>query len=214
MNPDRRGPDPRWLLVGAVALFFVLGLSVRTIVGPPPSAGRAINQAIRLAGEGDRQGAYEVLQQVVVDHPEEPDAWMRAGKALSALGRPYDAAVYLQKAAGLDSTSSIVQIEHVNGLIRAELYDQAQAAADAALARRPDDAGMLYLSSSLAALRGDADDAARLFRAAVERGAYRPDRFRNDPLFDPVRNDPVFLQAVYDTRTPGAFRGEDQETRS
>jgi len=214
VNPERRGPDPRWLLVGAVAAFFALGLAYRSAVGPSPSAGRGMNEAIRLAGEGDRQGAYDVLQRVVVDHPEDPDAWMRTGKALTALGRPYDAAVYLRKAAELDSTSSIIQAECVNGFIRAELYDEAQAAADAALARLPGDAGLLYLAASLAARRGDAADAARLFRDAVARGAYRPDRFRSDPLFDPVRNEPVFLQAVYDTRTPGAFRPDDEETRS
>jgi tetratricopeptide (TPR) repeat protein len=205
---DTKAADPRWRIVAGVAVFFVLGLGVRTVLGPTPSAGFHMNQAIRLAGDGDWQGAYDVLQKVVVSHPQDPDAWMRAGKALSAIGRPYDAAVYLSKAAELDSTSSIVQIEHVNGLIRAELYDEAQAAVDAALARNPTDAGMLYLASSLAARRGDAETAARLFREAAQRGAYRPDRFRSDPLFDPVRNAPEFLQAVYDTRTPGAFAAE------
>jgi tetratricopeptide (TPR) repeat protein len=175
-----------------VFVFLLCGFVVRTAVGPPPSAGRRINRAILLAGEGDRQGAYELLQSVVEDYPGNADAWMRTGKALGLLDRPFDAAVYLRRAAELAPTSSIAQIECVNGLIRAELYDEAEAALDVARGRLP----------------GEAGAAARLFRRAVKGHAWRPDRFRDDPLFDPVRNDPEFLQAIYDTRVPGSFREE------
>lgn len=200
--------DPRLRLLIAIGFFLLCGFLVRNVVGPPPSAGARINRAIVLAGEGDRQGAYEVLQSVVEDYPDNADAWMRAGKALTMLDRPYDAAVYLRKAAELDPTSSIAQVECVNGLIHAELYDEADAQLDVARGRHPDDAGLLYLAAALSARRGEAGAAARLFRHAVKRRAWRPDRFRGDPLFDPVRNDPEFLQAIYDTRIPGSFREE------
>lgn len=208
MTVAPRPRDPRLRLAIAIVFFLVCGFAVRTIVGPPPSAGARINRAIVLAGEGDRQGAYEVLQSVVEDDPGNADAWMRAGKALRMLDRPYDAAVYLRKAAELDPASSIAQIECINGLIHAQLYDEADAQLDLARGRHPDDAGLLYQAAALSARRGEAGAAARLFRRAVKGHAWRPDRFRSDPLFDPVRNDPEFLQAIYDTRVPGSFREE------
>ena len=68
---------------------------------------------------------------------------------------------------------------------------------------------MLYLGSAIAATRGEAQLAADLYRHAVANGAYRPDRFRRDPLFDPVRNAPVFVQAIQDTRVPGSYLPEE-----
>lgn len=201
--------DPRVRLALGVLMLMATGLLVRTVVGPSPSIGRQINRAIDRAGAGDRQGAYELLHEVVVARPNHADAWMRTGKALAALGRPLDAAVYLRKAAELDSTSAIVQIEHVNGLMRAGFLDQAAEAAARRLGTHPRDGGMLYLGSALAAARGDAGLASEMYRQAVQNHAYQPDRFRWDPLFDPVRNDPGFLQAVYDTRAPGSFATEE-----
>ena len=48
-----------------------------------------------------------------------------------------------------------------------------------------------------------------LFDRAQRSGPSDPDRYRWDPLFDPVRNDPGFLMIAYLWRAPGAFRSEE-----
>jgi tetratricopeptide (TPR) repeat protein len=196
----------RVLFLGILGLLGV-GLVVRTGTGLPPSAGRRINEAIVLDGQGEKQLAYEKLQSVVVARPDEPDAWMRTGIALTRLGRSFDAAVYLSKAYDLAPESRIVRIEYVKGLLAIDLPGEAQVVLQAGLDRDPDDGGYLYLASSLAAARGDGAAAAELFRRAVENHAYQPDRFRYDPHFDPVRNDLRFLEVVQETRVPASFNG-------
>jgi predicted Zn-dependent protease len=124
------------------------------------------------------------------------------------MDRPYEAAVYLKKAAELDSTSSTIRIDYAKALLEAGLPEQSLEVVDAGLARNPNGSGLLYVAAALAAQRADAAAAASLYRRAFAHGLWQPDRFRHDALFDPVRNEPVFLQAIYDTRVPRAFRGD------
>ncbi len=204
-----RSRDRRLILLGAIVALFLLGLTVRSFVAMPPAAGRLVNRAIDLDGRGEKQAAYETLQSVVVACPEDPDAWVRTGIALARLDRPFEAAVYFSKAVDLDPASRIARVEYVKGLMNIDMPGEAQVVLEDGLRREPEYGGYLYLAAALAASRGDAQAAAQAYRLAVDNDAWKPDRFRHDAHFDPVRNDLTFLQAVYDSRVPGSFLPSD-----
>ncbi len=199
-----RSVDPRLVIGLGVLLLVGAGLLVRSTVFVPPGLGYRINQALDLTST-DADEAGRRLQRLVVERPEDPDLWRRAGVALGRANRPYEAAVYLRRASEMDSTSSLIQIQCAKALIRAGFPDEAAKVVDAYLARDPDDPGTLYMAAAVAAAHGNGPVAGDFYRRAVALGAWHPDRFRHDRAFDPVRNDSAFLQAVYDSRVPGSF---------
>jgi tetratricopeptide (TPR) repeat protein len=206
VNTLERRWDPRLVLLIAVPALVLAGLAVRAAVQPGPAAGWRINRAVDLAADGRHQLALARFQAVIEEQPREPQAWVRAGRALRVLGRPSEAAVFFRRAAELDPRDENVRFELARGLLEAGLPALADQAADETLALEPDHAGAHYVKAAVAAQAGDAVTAAERLDRALELEPAWPDRFRTDPAFDPVRNDRGFLDAVLARRVPGLFR--------
>jgi tetratricopeptide (TPR) repeat protein len=200
--------DTPALLLAAVPVLLLAGLLVRVLIGPGPSFGLRLNRSIELLDRGQAAEALAGFEALVTEHPDRPEAWLRAGRASRALGRAEEAAVRFTRAADLDPDSEIARFEAARAWMEAGSPDSAEAAADEAIALEEDHSAALYIKAALVGSRGDAEAAAYWLGRSLEAGLTSPDRFRADPRFDPVRNDPRFVDAVLRLRTPGTFRGE------
>jgi tetratricopeptide (TPR) repeat protein len=208
VKPPSAGPDPRPILFGGILGLLAIAVTVRYAVGPAPPAGFRINRAIALSERGYPELAWKEMRVVLAARPEDPTAWLRAGRALRALGRLDEAAVHFQRAAELDPRSETIRFELARALDDAGLPLLAEQAADEALALQPEHAGAVYLKASLAAGRGERERALELLARALDLGLLRPDRYRFDPRFDAMRNDRAFAETVLPRRVPGVFREE------
>lgn len=197
---------PRIVLLAAFPLLVTAGLTVRSVLGPGPGDGWRINRAIVLSVAGRHDLALARFQDVLTESPEETQAWLRAGRELRVLGRPVEAAVFFRRAAELDPENVTLRFELARGFLEAGLPALADQAADETLAREPDHAGAFYVKAAVAGLQGEAGAAAELLGRALDLQPTWPDRYRSDASFDPVRNDPRFVEAVLARRVPGAFR--------
>jgi Tfp pilus assembly protein PilF len=130
---------------------------------------------------------------------------VHAGRSLVAAGRPLAGVVYLQKAFELEPRQPLVQYELAKALASAGLNRDARSMLEGVLRERPDHADALNLLAALAASEGDLDSTVRWFVRAQAAHPSDPERFRTDARFDPVRNDPRFLEAVRCTRLPALF---------
>jgi tetratricopeptide (TPR) repeat protein len=196
-----------------ILLLLAGALTYRALVGPPPVVGRRINDALRAGVEGKRDRAYRGLQEVLEERPLDPAAWLRTGRALLALDRPHEAGVYLRKASELDPESALIRYELAKALAAGGFTLPADRELEAVLALRPNHADGLYLRSALAASLGDVESTLHWLERALSSAASNPDGFRRDPRFDPVRNDPRFLETVLAQRLPGAFQEELSHSR-
>jgi len=201
--------DPRPALFLGILVLFGTGLIVRVVHGPPPVIGYAINRSLALESAGDPVSAYHGLQGVLERTPEDPDSWYRVGRSLRTLDRDLEAAFYLRRASVLAPASHEIRYELAKALASAGLPEQAAQEIEEVLARKEDHADALYLRSALAASRGDVDASMRDLERAIALLASNPDRYRWDPLFDPVRNDLRFLETVHEIRHQGLFQEED-----
>jgi tetratricopeptide (TPR) repeat protein len=189
-------------------VLLALGLGIRAVVGPGPAVGWRVNRALAAARAGQPEAARLQLQALVEEHAREPYAWFRAGRALREAGHPSEASLYLTKAAELDSTSSTIRYELAKSLLAEGMPGDAGRAVGDLLTLDDGHADGLYLGAAIAASRRDVESAAVLLERALREGPSDPDRFRWDPLFDPVRNEPRVLSIVYAWRVPGALLPE------
>ena len=213
MKPPIGTRDPRRAILVGMGVLVATGLTVRTIVGPDPWTGARVNRALDRASAGDPVTARVELQALLEERPDRADSWYRAGRALREAGQPSEAALYLTKATELDPTSRLFQYELAKSLAGAGLVDDAVSAIDGLLQLDPEHADGLYLGAALEASRGELAPAVLLFDRAQRAGPSDPDRYRWDPLFDPVRNEPAFLRIAYLWRAGDPFPpGEDEES--
>jgi cytochrome c-type biogenesis protein CcmH/NrfG len=200
--------DARAVVLAGIPVLLGVALLVRAAVGPGFAFGLRLNRSIEQLEQGRAAEALAGFESVLAEHPDRPEAWLRAGRALRALGRAEDAARSFRRAAELDPGSETAHFEAARAWMENGSVDLAEAAADEVIALEEDHAGALYLKAAIVARRGDAEQAASLLGRSLDVGLSSPDRFRSDPRFDPVRNDPRFLDSVLRRRTPGTFLGE------
>jgi len=213
VKPRIGARDPRRAILVGLGVLLASGLVARTLVGPDPWTGWRVNRALERARAGDPATARVELQAVLEERPGRADSWYRAGRALREAGRPSEAALYLTKATELDSTSSLFRYELAKSLVGAGLIDDAARAVGGLLELDPEHADGLYLGAALEASRGELAPTVLLFDRAQRAGPSDPDRYRWDPLFDPVRNEPAFLRIAYIWRAGNPFPpGEDEES--
>lgn len=212
MKPGWRGQDPRAFLLTGVALLVVAGLGARTWLGEGPGLGHRVNVALSLADRGAGEASQREFQSLLEDHADRPQAWFRAGRSLRELGRAEEATLYLAKAVELDSTIAVYRYELAKAFLAAGFPDDASAALGELLQVKPDHADGMYLAAALSASRRDLLSTYLLLERALDEGASDPDRFRWDPLFDPVRNEPRFLEITQRYRVPDSYREEKPAT--
>jgi tetratricopeptide (TPR) repeat protein len=213
MKPPSGARDPRRAIVIGVAGLLAAGLIARTLAGPDPWTGWRVNRALARTRAGDPVTARVELQALLEEHPDRPDGWFRVGRALREAGRANEATLYLTKAVERDSTSSLFRYELAKSLAGAGLTEDALRVIGDLVRLDPEHADGLYLGAALEASRGDLVATILLFDRAQRAGPSDPDRYRWDPLFDPVRNDPAFLRIAYLWRAGSPFPpGEDEES--
>jgi tetratricopeptide (TPR) repeat protein len=195
------------LLLGIPALL-ALGLAARAVVGPDPATGLRLNHFIERLEAGRAEEALAGFEALLARHPERPEIWLRAGRALRELGRPAEAAERFRRAADLDPDSETARFEMARAWVEAGVPDSAAAAAEEALAVDPDHAGALYIRAAVAASRGQVEEATHALARALDYDLPSPDRFRSDPRFDAVRNDALFREEIVARCVPGTFLGE------
>jgi len=190
------------LLLGILGLLSG-GLAVREVVGPGPRFGAVINRAEAAILRGDSERAIAATRLLVETRPESAVAWMRAGRALARTD-PLAAADHFRRATEIDSTRNRYRWELAKALADAGA-PEAWEAVQAVLAHKPDHADALMLAAALTASEGHVEHALGLWIAALENHPSDPDRPRWDPLFDPVRADPRFVEALLALRVPRTF---------
>jgi cytochrome c-type biogenesis protein CcmH/NrfG len=199
--------DPRRRFLLGIFVFLGVGFVVRTIAGPSPALGRRINHALDAQAHGDAAAAAEELDGVLQVRPEDSAGWLRAGRALTVAGQPHDGAERLRRAVELDPSSLTARYELSKALMAEYLDDDAEAALEQLFRLKPDHADGLYLYAEIAAARGDVVETVKRLERALAAGPSNPDRYREEPRFDPVRADPRFVRLVRDRCYPSAFGG-------
>jgi tetratricopeptide (TPR) repeat protein len=187
----------------------LVGLVAQVLVGPGPSAGFRTNRGIALLETGRPELAWAEFREVIASRPGDSGAWLRGGRALRAMGRPTDAIVHFRRSADLNPESETARFELAMALLDGGYLQLAGEAAAETLALEPDHAGGHYVQAAIAAQEGDVPAAVESLARSLECGPAWPDRFRRDPLLDPVRNDIRFQALVVERRVPGLFRTSD-----
>jgi len=193
-------------VLGGIGILWLSGLLLLAAIGASPARGWRVNRALEAGVRGETARAAEELERIVAERPGDAHACLRAGRALREAGRTEEAIARLREAVARDPSSATSHYELAKALAQSELYVEAEKVLEALRVVKPDHGDGLFLGASLAAGRGDVGEAAARFAAAVAAGASDPDRYRNDPRFDAVRDDPTFLAIARDARHPDAFR--------
>lgn len=201
--------DPRLALAVGILCLTVAGLAYRAVEGPGPLAGARINRGLVHGARGEAEAACRDLQAVASHLPQDVGVQVRAARSLSLAGRGDEAAARLHSALELDPRSLEAHYELAKVLVMAGRFEEAAQALAALQAVKWDHANGLYLASGVAAALGQTERACELLDAALRIGLSDPDRYRYDPLLDPLRHDARFLQVVRHHRFPGLFREED-----
>ncbi len=196
----------REILAGGILALVAAGFAVRAGLGPGPRDGAVTNRAISRTIGGDLEGALADLREVSAHRPEDANARMREARVLRAMERLEESRAALEAAVSLDPGSARLRYELAKTLAEAGAAAEADTVLGAVLALEPDHADATMLRAGIAASLGDVDRSIDLWVAAIRRGASNPQRFRVDPLFDPVRHEPRFTEAVHAVGLPGLTR--------
>jgi tetratricopeptide (TPR) repeat protein len=205
----RRNVDPRIALGIGILLLLAGGLLLRLLVRPGPEEGLALNRAWSRLTRGEKEAAYRNLQRRLARDPDDLQFWLEAGDLLLHLDRPLEAAVHFRKAAELDTASFHLHYLLARAYDEAGHPEQAELAVRELLSRTGDHADGLYLAAALAAARGEVEVSVSHLALALSHGTGDPERYRRDPHFDPIRNDPRFVRAVHALFLPNTFVEEE-----
>ncbi len=179
---------------------------VRATVDPGLAHGAATNRAIARELAGDALGAAQELQRIAEAHPRDAATWLRLGRAFRQASRLEESREALVHAAELAPKEAIVHYELAKTLVESEAYDEADEALGRVLAVKPRHAAACALRAGLAASRGDVDRTIEWLALAESFRLPDPDQFLAQRLFDPVRHDPRFADAVRRRRVPDLVR--------
>lgn len=193
-----------WVVLAGIGALWGIGLLVLGALGLSPARGRQVNRALDALAAGRREPAAEALDRVAAAHPGDTGAWLRAGRALVAAGRPIEGAERLEHAATRNPASATARYEWAKALLASGFDDEAEVVLQQLLELKPDHGDGLFLAAAVAASRADAALAAARFEAALAARCTNPDRWRFEPRFDRVRNDPGFLRVARDARYAAA----------
>jgi tetratricopeptide (TPR) repeat protein len=201
--------DARVALAAGILVLTVCGLAYRTLRGPGPLAGARINRGLIHGARGETDAACRDLQAVARDLPGDAGVRVRAGHCLAHAGRGEEAIASLRSAVELDARSTRARYELAKAFVAVGRLEEAAEELDALRNLKRNHADALYLASGVAATLGQAERACDLLEAALRAKPSYPDRYRYDPLFDPLRHDTRFLRVVRRHRLPGLFLEED-----
>jgi glycosyltransferase involved in cell wall biosynthesis/ADP-heptose:LPS heptosyltransferase/Flp pilus assembly protein TadD len=128
---------------------------------------RAVVEGSRLARQGHlNEGVDLLLQQGIACSPKNPAPYLLLAQTLAEAGKLPEALEVLgQVPPGEEFRTSLLLAETLQGLRRG---DEASEHAEKALRAQPGSAAALRLQADLAAVRGDVQDAERLYRVAIE----------------------------------------------
>ena len=202
--------DPRWRIALGILALALLGLGVRSALGPDPRAAWTLNRASRLLESGRSEEALERLASLVAVEPGDPGLLQRAGRLLGEAGHPLEATVALRRASELDPDSHRARYELAKAYLAAGYPAHAESTLAEVIARKRDHADALNLAASLAAREGRVESAVLTLARAFANEPSHPDRYRWDPSFDPIRNDPRFVRAIQELRMADAWVVEEE----
>lgn len=134
---------------------------------PPRSVAPLLQQGLRFLEAGDPAGAALLLDTYLARNDTDPDAHNIAGLAKRRLGHTADALAHLQRAVALDAVEPVYTVNLAMLLGDLGRLDDALAALDALLLRRPGQADALIQRAALLRRAGRADEAVAVARMAV-----------------------------------------------
>jgi tetratricopeptide (TPR) repeat protein len=188
--------DARIALAGGIVVLAGTGGIVRATVDPGLAHGAATNHAIARVLAGDAPGGAQDLQRIADAHPRDAATWLRLGRALRQASRLEESREALAHAGELAPDEAIVHYELAKTLAESEAYDEADEALVRVLEVKPRHAAAWALRAGLAASRGDVERTIEWLALAESFRLPDPGRFLGQRLFDPVRHDPRFADAV------------------
>jgi cytochrome c-type biogenesis protein CcmH/NrfG len=198
-----RSFDARGALGGGIVALAAACALVRAVLEPGLAHGEATNRALAQGLSGDAAGAAAQLERIAEAHPNDGATWLRLGRALRQSSRLEESREALARAAQLLPGEAIVHYEMAKTYVESEAIQEAEGALARVLELKPRHAAAWCLRAGLAASRGDVDHAIEWL--VLARSYRLPDleRFLAMRLFDPVRHDPRFAEAVRRQRMPG-----------
>lgn len=186
-------------------------LSSRILQTARTDAGRQIFVARRLAGDGRIDSAIEVLETLLVDHPNVSPAWETLARMHAAAGDVAAAVATMRRwsawgwpdAPGAGAVDQLERAVASGGTTGYWSWQLDRLHAIRAEGRRV--APTSFAEASLHA--GDPDGALEELREALETEDPRLMMLQSDPTWDPLRSDPGFREIAREVRTRFAASG-------
>ncbi len=180
-------------------------------------AGRQVFVARRLAGDGRIDSAIEVLETLLVDHPNAGPAWETLARMHASAGDVAAAVATMRRwsaygwpeAPGAEAVGRLERAVASGGRAGYWSWQLERLHTIQAEGRRV--APTSFAEASLWA--GDREGALDQLRAALETSDPRLMMLRTDPTWDPLRSDPAFAEIVREARTRFAPPAREREGR-
>lgn len=180
-------------------------------------AGRQIFVARRLAGDGRIDSAIEVLESLLIDHPNVSPAWETLARMHASAGDVAAAVATMRRwstygwpeAPGAEAVEQLEQAVASGGTAGYWSWQLDRLHAIRAEGRRV--APTSLAEASLWA--GDGEGALDRLREALETSDPRLMMLRTDPAWDPLRSDPAFAEIVRGARARLAPSGRPPDRR-
>ena len=194
-------------------------VSRRILQSARTDAGRQIFVARRLAGDGRIDSAIEVLETLLVNHPNAGPAWETLARMHASAGNVAAAVATMRRwsaygwpeAPGAEAVDRLERAVASGGMAGYWSWQLDRLHAIRAEGRRV--APTSFAEASLRA--GDSEGALDQLREALETSDPRLMMLRTDPTWDPLRSDPAFAEIVREARARFAppARGRDGRER-
>ena len=179
-------------------------VSRRILQSARTDAGRQIFVARRLAGDGRIDSAIDVLETLLVDHPNVSPAWETLARMHASAGDVAASVATMRRwstygwpdAPGAEAVDQLEQAVASGGTAGYWSWQLDRLHAIQAEGRRV--APTSFAEASLWA--GDREGALDQLRGALETSDRRLTMLRTDPTWDPLRSDPAFAEIVREAR--------------